>query len=172
MSWCMCAMIRSGRRTSQPIRPVSVAGWREAPGGLVGGEVEQDHGVVVGSGGLGVVGGHALAGCAFQLHRLVSEGEGADLRVVEGLAALAVAFHLVAFPRPAKSVLLSGSSPTNWTRSGVSGSVPARARRRATARLDVGVQHPPVALGAEPLYLGDSDWAGPGHRRGRLRWPG
>jgi Recombinase zinc beta ribbon domain len=32
----------------------------------------------------------------------------------------------------------------------------SRMRDGVKARLDVGIQHPPVALGAEPLYLGDS----------------
>jgi hypothetical protein len=48
----------------RPGRPSAWLAGGGVRGRFVGGEVEQDHGVVVGGGGLGVVGVHALAGCA------------------------------------------------------------------------------------------------------------
>ena len=64
----------------------------------MGGKVEQDHGVVVGGGGLGVVGVHALARGAFQLHGLVAEVRSPTWGWWKGFAVLAVAFDLVSLP--------------------------------------------------------------------------
>ncbi|MCW2915898.1 MAG: hypothetical protein JWN52_3966 [Actinomycetia bacterium] len=64
------------------------------------GHIEEGHGVVVGGAGLGVVGDQAMAGGAVQAHGLVSEGEVADVGVVEGFLAVGgAAPDLVAVPK-------------------------------------------------------------------------
>lgn len=85
-------------------RRISVVGGVGCAGGVE--HVEEDHGVVVGACGVGVVRDEAVAGGAFEQHGLVVEGGVADLGVVEVFGAGAVGADVVALPQAGEVLAL------------------------------------------------------------------